>query len=68
MKCTVCWESFEIKGTEQGEWTLFSFMEGRTEAVFIGSDSVLWVEEGTGSRASWMQGGEGPSCGSSGWL
>ena len=41
---------------------------GRTETVFMGSDSMLWVEEGTGSRASWVQRGEGPSCSSSGWL
>ena len=34
-------ESFEIKGAEEGEWTLFSFREGRTEAVFIGWKRAL---------------------------
>lgn len=38
-----------------------------TETVFMGSDSMLWAEEGTASRASWVQRGEGPSCSSSGW-
>lgn len=62
------WECFEIKGAEEVEWTLFSFMEGRTETVFMGLDSMLWAEERTGSRASWAQRGEAPSHGSSGWL
>lgn len=38
-----------MKGAEEGEWTLFSSVEGRTEAVFMGLDSGLWVEEGTGT-------------------
>lgn len=39
----------KIKGAEEGEWTLFSSMKGRTEAVFMGLDSGLWMEEGTGT-------------------
>lgn len=64
--CSVLYarDPFEIKGAGGGEWALFSFAEGRTEAVFMGLDSGLWVEEGTGSRASWAR----PSGGSSGWL
>lgn len=40
---------------------------GQNRDVFTGSDCVLWVEEGTGGRASWAQREEGPSCGPSGW-
>ena len=40
---------------------------GRTETVFMGSDSMLWAEEGTGSRASWVQRGEGLS-GNTSWV
>ena len=67
MKCIVCSAILWDKRCRRRRMGSIQLRGSRTETVFMGSDSMLWAEEGTGSRASWVQRGEGPSCSSSGW-
>lgn len=68
VKCIVCSAILWDKRCRRNRMDSIQLRGGRTETVFMGSDSMLWAEEGPGSRASWVQRGEGPSCSSSGWL